>query len=256
VLRRDLLLDRVRGYYASAEIPNSKAVAGSLRKCGVKNVSVIYNGFDIDALKNAAGVDLHREYQIPSHLPIILALGRLSALKGFDDLLDACNILSLKNIPYFCLILGKSFPDEKKYAASLLAKKESLRLSNVHFAGWRENATAFLKAATLLAVPSRSESFGRTIIEAWACGLPVVATNAGGPAEIIRHGENGYLVARKNPGELAAAMTELLADPVKRESLALSGMKAAAMFTLEGHRDSVVRLYHSLQESRLRHTTV
>lgn len=246
VLHRDALLDRIRGRYAAAVIANSRAVAATLGTLGIRNVSVIYNGFDFESLHNTAPADLHREYQIAPHLPIILAAGRLCAWKGFDDLLQACGMLSAQQVPYFCLIAGKAMPGEKAYAQSLLEKKESLRLSNVHFTGWRNDVAAFMKAATVLAVPSHGEPFGRVVVEAWACGIPVVATNAGGPGEIIGHGENGLLVPQKDPRALAAALTGLLGDPVRRQTLAANGLHRATNFSMERHRDAVLTIYRSL----------
>jgi glycosyltransferase involved in cell wall biosynthesis len=246
VLDRDPLLDRFRGRFADAVIANSKAVAQSLQKAGITNVSVVYNGFAIDALKKAHVAEIHREYQIAPEIPIILAVGRLCAWKGFDDLLEACGLLSKKSVPYFCMILGKSAPDEKRHVAALLERKVRLGLNNVHFAGWRDDVAAFMKAAAILAVPSHAEPFGRIVVEAWACGLPVVATNVGGPAEIIRHDENGVLVPPKNPLALADAIAKLLTDPLKRRSLAAAGLSSASDFTLERHRDAVVALYRKI----------
>jgi glycosyltransferase involved in cell wall biosynthesis len=74
----------------------------------------------------------------------------------------------------------------------------------------------------------------------------VVATNVGGPAEIIRHDENGMLVPPKNPQALADALAKLLADPLKRRSLAAAGLSRAEDFTLERHRDAVVSIYLTL----------
>jgi glycosyltransferase involved in cell wall biosynthesis len=246
VLHRDRLLDRLRGYYADAVIANSNAVADTLVKTGISPVSTVYNGFAIEALKRQPPLDLHREFQIAPGVPIMLAVGRLCSWKGFDDLLEACNLLNRKQVKHFCLILGKSVPEEKKHAASLLDRKETLKLSNVHFTGWRDNPAAFMKGATLLAVPSHAEPFGRIVVEAWACGLPVIATNAAGPAEIIRHGENGILVPPKKPEELATALAQLLDDPSKRAAIANAGMIRANDFTLERHRDAVLAIYRNV----------
>jgi glycosyltransferase involved in cell wall biosynthesis len=246
VLHRDYLLDRIRGHYADAVIANSNAVADTLEKTGISRISTVYNGFAIEALKQQAPLDLHREFQVAPGIPIILAVGRLCAWKGFDDLLEACSMLNRNQVKHFCLILGKSVPEEKKYIASLLDRKEKLKLSNVHFAGWRNDAAAFMKGATLLAVPSHAEPFGRIVVEAWACGLPVIATDAAGPAEIIRHGENGILVPPKKPKELAIALAQLLDDPSKRAAIARAGMIRAGDFTLEQHRDAVLAIYRSV----------
>ena len=246
VLHRDHLLDRLRGHYADAVIANSHAVAATLARLRIRNVTVVYNGFDLDAIRRQAPLDLNREFQIAPGVPIILAVGRLCPWKGFGDLLEACSLLNRKQVRYFCLILGKSVAEENKHVASLLERKEQLNLSNVHFTGWREDVVACMKGATLLAVPSHAEPFGRTIVEAWASGLPVIATNTGGPAELIRHGENGFLVEMKNPRALAEAIEELFLHPEKRAAMSKAGAIRAKDFSLQRHKEMVVSIYKRL----------
>lgn len=246
VLHRDRLLDRFRGRYANAVIANSRAVAATLARMRINNVSVVYNGFDLDLIRRQTPLDLHREFQIAQGVPVILAVGRLSQWKGFDDLIEACVILDKKSIPFFCMIVGKSLPEERRYVGALLDRKKNLGLSNVYFSGWRGDVYAIMKSATLLAVPSHGEPFGRIIVEAWACGLPVVATNAGGPVELIKNGENGLLVEMKNPRALAAAIEDLLAHPEKRAALSTTGTIRANDFSLQRHKDMVVLIYKKL----------
>jgi glycosyltransferase involved in cell wall biosynthesis len=246
VLHRDRLLDRFRGRYANAVIANSHAVAATLARMRITNVTVVYNGFDLDAIRRQTPLDLHREFQIAHGVPVILAVGRLSQWKGFDDLIESCVILEKKGVPFFCMIVGKSLPEERRYVAALLGHQKKCGLSNVHFTGWRNDVNAIMKSATLLAVPSHGEPFGRIIVEAWACGLPVVATNAGGPAELIKNGEDGLLVEMKDPRALAAAIEDLLAHPEKRAALSRAGTIRANDFSLERHKEMVASIYKRL----------
>ncbi|MBN1131163.1 MAG: glycosyltransferase family 4 protein [Chitinispirillaceae bacterium] len=246
VLHREGLLDRIRGRYADAVIANSSAVAATLEQSGIRNVSVVYNGFHLDAIMKQEALDIRREFQVAPGVPVVLAVGRLSPWKGFLDLLKACALLNNRNVPFFCMIVGKSVPEERGHVALLLDMKDRLRLSNVHFTGWRGDVAAIMKAATLLAVPSHGEPFGRIIVEAWACGLPVVATDAGGPAELIRDNENGFLVPVQNPPALAEAIGTLLARPERRAALCAAGKKRANDFSIERHRDTVMAIYKRL----------
>jgi len=84
----------------------------------------------------------------------------------------------------------------------------------VKFLGWKNRADMFklLKDCEIFVLPSRSESFGIVIIEAMACGKPVIAASVGGIPEIIEHGKNGILVKPDSPAELAQAISNLLRD--------------------------------------------
>ncbi|MBN2038044.1 MAG: glycosyltransferase family 4 protein [Chitinispirillaceae bacterium] len=245
VLRRDPLLDRFRSRYAARVIANSQAVASALQKKGIV-ATVIYNGFDLDSIQKRMPLDIRREFQVAPETPVILAVGRLCPLKGYDDLLDSCAILSWKKIPYFCLIAGRSVPGNEHYVRTLLNRKEACGLADVHFAGWRDDVIPLMKSATVLAIPSHVESFGRTIIEAWACGLPVVSTDAGGPAEIIRHGENGMLVPPNDPKTLADALEEILSHPEKQAALRTAGLAKAQEFSLHRQCESIAALYRDI----------
>lgn len=250
VLVRDRVLDRIRGHYADAVIANSSAVKAALGRIGVRNAEVCYNGFDTDAIARQEALDIHRHFQVAPGTPVILAVGRLSPWKGFSDLLEACAILNARKVPFFCLIVGKSLPHERSHIEALLTVKEKLKLGNVHFTGWRTDVAALMKGATVLAVPSHGEPFGRIIIEAWACGLPVVATGAGGPAELIHSCENGSLVPLKDPPALATAIEDLLVHPGKRAAFAEAGKLCAKRFSLTGHAEAVVRIYRRLLEKK------
>jgi len=97
---------------------------------------------------------------------------------------------------------------------------------NVFLAGWRphDQLPAALNAADLLVLPSVAEAFGLALIEAMACGLPVIACDAHGPAEIVRDGETGWLV----PADDELALAEALGRAVtNREDRRRRGERAA-----------------------------
>jgi len=115
----------------------------------------------------------------------------------------------------------------------------------VRFLGWREDVPGLLAACDLLAVPSRLEPLGNTIIEAWAAGKPVVATSSAGPGELIESGENGLLVPINDADGLARAMTELAANQALRARLAEAGF---ARYQAAFSESSVVASYRNFFE--------
>ncbi|MCG2659551.1 MAG: glycosyltransferase, partial [Kiritimatiellae bacterium] len=213
VLARDRLLDRVRARYASAIIVNSGAVASTLKPYALpsRKIDVVYNGLDLEKFNVVKPLDLSREFGLPA-APVVLAAGRFSRWKGFADLIRACAILRRKSIAFTCLLVGKALPADKDYECHLVTLARQYGLTNVVFTGWRDDVPAIMKSASVMVLPSHGEPFGRVIIEAWACGLPVVATNEGGPAEIIDDKVNGMLVRTGNAGQMADAIEMILRD--------------------------------------------
>ena len=104
------------------------------------------------------------------------------------------------------------------------------------------------QAADLLVLPSRSEGFANTLIEAMGCGLPVVATRVGGNPEIVEDGTTGILVAPGDAGALAAAIRELLAEPERRRRLgARARARVIERYQLAAVEERWAALYASLE---------
>ena len=172
--------------------------------------------------------------------PLVLALGRLHPNKGFDLLLDA-----LALAPGIHLWLAGDGP----LRADLERRATRLGLADrVRFLGWRDDAPALMARADLLVCPSLHEPLGNVVIEAWAAGLPVVATASDGPAALIRDGDNGVLVPL--PGRpaggaaaLARAIEDLAADPERRAAIAAAGRRA---YEAEFTEAAVVAQYRAL----------
>jgi len=143
------------------------------------------------------------------HRPINLSmLGQVSPHKGHDDAVAALKFLGSD---YRLLIAGEG---EEHYLRTLNADARGMA---VEFLGRVDPRTLFETADILLA-PSWEEPFGIVLLEAMASGIPVIATNAGGPREIIRPELDGVLVPAKNPQALAAAVHKLSND-VSRASI-------------------------------------
>ena len=164
------------------------------------------------------------EFGTPESAPLVLGLGRLHRDKGFDVLLRA-----LADIPEAYLWLAGEGP----YEGALKQLTAELGLENrVRFLGWRSDRAALYAACDMCVMPTRIEGFGTVMIEAWAYHRPVVATAAKGPCGLIKHGENGLLVAIDDIAALAASMRTLIEDPGFAKSLAQAGRAAyEAQFT-------------------------
>lgn len=246
VLERDRILDRIRAHYATAIVANSQVVADRIAHCTRREAEVVYNGFRLDAIELARPVDLAREFGIAGG-PAILAVGRFSRLKRFDDLIRAFAIAQAKVPEAFLVLVGKALPDEVEYEEQLKALGRELDLRNLVFPGWREDVCSLMKASKMLVVPSsQNEAFGRVVVEAWAAGLPVIAVNAGGPAELVRHAVDGLLVKPGDIEALAAAIVMLLRDHALAARLVEEGRKRALEFGLNQHGRRIMELYRKI----------
>jgi glycosyltransferase involved in cell wall biosynthesis len=115
--------------------------------------------------------------------------------------------------------------------------------AQVRFLGHRPDVEQILGAADVFVLSSASEGMSNTILEAMACGLPVVATRVGGADEMVVDGETGRLVPPAGPRELAGAVTALMADPLAARAMGAAGRRRAEQeFSLSG----MLRRYESL----------
>lgn len=148
-------------------------------------------------------------------IPLILSAGRLTAQKDQATLLRAFAIL-LKSRPARLILLGQG--EER---AALLKLAQELKIENeVSLPGFVQNPFGFMARAKLFALSSRWEGFGNVLVEAMACGLPIVSTDCpSGPAEILAGGKFGLLTPPGDAPALAAAMLETLAHPISAQTL-------------------------------------
>jgi glycosyltransferase involved in cell wall biosynthesis len=191
---------------------------------------VIYNPFDIDAIESrAADKDFLEFPWMTGDEPRIVACGRLVPQKNYAMLLRSIKKV-LREMRAKLIIIGEG--DQK---ANLIALAGSLGIAeHVHFTGFQENPFPYIVRGTVFTVSSAYEGFGNVIVEAMACGIPVVSTRCpSGPDEIITHDVNGLLVPVDDDDALAEAILSLLKDEALRKRLSQAGRARAEDFRLE-----------------------
>lgn len=165
----------------------------------LERLEVVHNPVDIDAVCRES-----RAEQPPYPSPFILAVGRMVRVKRFDRLIRALSEME-RDHGLRLILLGEG-PERERLRD--LVNRLNLQ-DRVVMPGFSENPWACMAAARMLVVTSETEGFCNVIAEAMAVGCPVISTDCGGPADLIRHRENGILV-EPECATLAQEMSALL----------------------------------------------
>jgi len=190
---------------------------------------------------------------LPAEGRVVLFAGRIQPLKGPDIALAAFALVAARLPDCRLLVIGgPSGPQGREEldflrtgaAAANLEERVLLRGPLPH----HELAAAY-RAADVVVVPSRSESFGLVAVEAQACGVPVVAAAVGGLAYAVADGESGLLVSGWDPADYAAALGRVLTDPALAERLARGAVANAERFSWPSTADRMLELYAGIQRS-------
>jgi GalNAc-alpha-(1->4)-GalNAc-alpha-(1->3)-diNAcBac-PP-undecaprenol alpha-1,4-N-acetyl-D-galactosaminyltransferase len=162
--------------------------------------------------------------------PSLIAIGRLTPQKGFDNLIKAFHQIHRKYPDWSLTILG-----EGPSRPELEELRSSLHLTElVHMPGQVHNVNQQLRQADIFVMSSRFEGFPMALCEAMACGLPVISTDClSGPREIIENGVNGILVATEDVNALATGLEQLISNPQKRDQLSQAAPRILEKFGLE-----------------------
>ncbi|MBN2424933.1 MAG: glycosyltransferase family 4 protein [Calditrichaceae bacterium] len=209
----------------------------------VAKLEVIHSGIDIGKfeLENLS-FSLKNEYKIPADHLIIGTVAALVGHKDYPNLINAAGIVlkSFKNVTFCALGDG---PDKKDLQGLI----DGLGLNdNFKLCGFTKDVTSFLKQLDIFVLASRMEGMGTSVLDAEACGLPVVATKAGGIPEIVMHKKNGILVPPENPAELAGALLALINDQALRHQYGKESKEVVKKFDKKVMIAKNLELYEKL----------
>ncbi len=197
------------------------------------SITSVPNATEMKPATREEGLLVRQELGIAPNEQVIGALGRLEPAKGYDLLLKAVAGVAQERSNLRCLIAGsgRQAPALKRQAADLGIK------DRVIFTGFRNDTSRLLAAMDVFALPSRTEGIPIALLEAGACGLPIVAARTGGVPEVIRDGENGLLVEPEDTEGLAQALDNLLRDETLAQRL---GKQASVEIPMRFSMDDMV----------------
>lgn len=244
---------RSRGELVTAISCHSADLVFSLSDFSKQDISTAYRIAPSKIQVTYAGVDSSFFAALPSrphadtpHLSLLYS-GRLNGprqQKGIDVLLRSLPLV-VRHHDVVLNIIGTG-PRLEQHTA--LAEELNVH-RYVNFFGFIEHdkMPAYYAQADLFILPSRRESFGLVLVEAMACGVPVVATTAGAIPEVVEHGVTGLLVPPDDPEALAGAMNSLLSDPNRMKAMGARGkQRVEKYFTWDKVAERVIEGYHKI----------
>jgi len=233
---REFFVDRLLEFFCNKIICVSKDV--SKRFFCKSKIKVIYNGVDTEKF-SPEGRNLRDELSL-NDIIVIGTVLRKGKIKGAIDFIEMARTIfkSRKDVKF--LIAGSIDEDRE-----VLEMAQSIR-ENVIFFGERRDMPEVYRTFDIFVLPTHTEGFSRSIIEAMACGCPVVATDVGGNGEAVSDGKTGFIVPKANPEKLAEAVLKLMTDRALRKKFSVFATKSVReKFSIEKNVFLTEKVYRS-----------
>ena len=235
----------MRVAYAAADliVATSNGVARDLTSAfGIDpgQIRVLANPVDVDRVRAAAAEAIDESVLPAGTAPLIVAAGRLADAKNYPLMIEAFAAIR-QRMPARLCILGQG---ELEGSLRQLIAARGLG-DAVSLAGFQANPWKFIARADLFLLTSHYEGFGNVLIEAMACGVPVVATASAGTRDIVRHQVDGMLVEQHSPAAVASSVIAVLESPARRAEMSNAARDAANRFAVA----QVIARYEQVLES-------
>lgn len=199
-------------------------------------------------LIRGSGVDMNIFTPQPEAdgLPVVVLAARMLWEKGVGEFVDAARQLREQKIEARFILAGESDPGNPS-AVPVWQLEQWHDSGVVEWLGACDDMARIFAEAHVVCLPSYREGLPKVLIEAAACGRPIVTTDVPGCREVVRHEENGLLVPARNPTALAAALRRLITSPVLRQFLGQRGREiAVAEFALEKVVERTLAIYEEM----------
>lgn len=214
----------------------------------VDDGEVVYDPVEYEAFipDPEARESVAREFGLDPEAPLVVNVGRLVEWKGQHVFIEAASHVLERYPDTHFLVVGSGAEVGSGYVERLHSLARDLGIEeSVVYTGRRDDVPRIMAAADAVVHSSiRPEPFGRVIVEALACQTPVVASDAGGPREIVDDGETGFLTVPGDPASMAEAVEDLLANPSKARRMGEAGRRTATRrFSVAKFRSRIEAIY-------------
>jgi len=211
----------------------------------VEQIEFVPNGVDVDRFRPGDPAAARNRLGIDPDAFVIGFVGRLDPVKNLGVLFGALPAVH-KAVDKLAVVIAGAGPENDKLHEFAAASPVT---ENVHLLGRRDDVPDLLPAMSVVVLPSFTEANSIALIEAMAAGRPVVASNAGGNPEIVRHGETGFLFELGQPGALAGRLIELARSDELQERF---GESARDIAVREYSLEAAVRRHEAMYERAVR----
>ena len=242
-------INMLMGRYADKIVTVSQAVANHIKQSPFikdSQVEVIYNGVDNAVYYPMDASSIREKFDIAQDALVIGMIGRVNAIKGQNDFIEAVEPLLEKNEQVVAFLAGGVFPGEE-WRLEELDKRiaSSSVVSQIHRIDYYDKTSELYNMFDIFVLPSiKPDSLPTVVLEAMACSKPVVGYNNGGIAEMVVDDKSGYLVKPNRPQELSNAISLLLDSSEKREKFGRVGyQRQRELFSLESYIKNFSELY-------------
>jgi len=206
------------------------------------------------ALIRGSGVDIQHftPRPEPPNIPLVVLPGRMLWDKGVGEYVKAARMLKAEGLRARFALVGDS--DNQNPASVYASQLRSWEKEGViEWWGWKEDMDDVYAQAAIICLPSYREGVPKTLIEAAACGRPIVTSDVPGCREVVRHGKNGLLVPPRDIDALAKALKDLLQRPNERSEMGMCGRTIAEKeFSMELVISQTFAVYRSCRNDQLR----
>ena len=223
-------------------------VSGFIKKVIEKDIQepakikVVYSGIDISKFHFQKNNILKNEFGIPPDSLLIANVAAIAPHKDYFTFVDTAEILLTTRPNAHFLIIGGDGGEEKAIRNYIRQKKLD---GKVQLTGFRKDIPEVLPGVDLFLFTSKEEGLGTSLLDALACRVPVVATDAGGATEIIEHRETGLMTTVKNAVKLAECVLNLLDDEMLKKRVVNNGFEKLKMFSVEETARKTLEVYRA-----------
>jgi glycosyltransferase involved in cell wall biosynthesis len=224
----------------------SEGIRGALLQVGVsgEQVTCVPSAVDTERYRpECEGEWFLREFSLESKQPVLAVIAQLIERKGHAVLFDALPAVLSRHADLQVMVFGQG-PLESRLRQAV--RQRGLERC-VRFEGFRADLDRIIPCLDLIVHPAFMEGLGVSLLEAAACGMPIIASRVGGIPEAVRHGLNGYLVEPGDSKAIAGAINDLLDCPEKRREFGRAGRKIVLeRFSIQRMVEGNYRVYQSL----------
>ncbi|WP_228739306.1 glycosyltransferase family 4 protein [Marinobacter arenosus] len=203
-----------------------------------RKLKLIYNGVDHLPFLGESRVDLRQELGLRPETTLVVSIGNIRPAKGYEYLVNASILMAESDPDIHFVVVGH----QRKGLFEELTRQISTapHEPNIHWLGFREDVADILRQADIFLLPSVSEGFSISTVEAMMAGVPVIATRSGGPEEIIDDGKTGFLIPIRDPAAIVSAIKKLTATEIRKavvpSARSIAGQKFGLATMLKEYR--------------------